>query len=51
VTAPRIILATGSKPKEFDVCPTDGLRIINSRDFMFTLDRLPESVLFVGAVL
>ncbi|TCV86675.1 dihydrolipoyl dehydrogenase family protein [Sulfurirhabdus autotrophica] len=48
LTAPRIVLATGSKPKEFDICPTDGSRIISSKDFMFTLDHLPVSVLFVG---
>lgn len=48
LTANRIILATGSKPRELESCPTDGVRIINSRDFMFKLDHLPESVLCVG---
>jgi dihydrolipoamide dehydrogenase len=47
--ASRIILATGSRPKELPNCPTDGHRIMNSRDFMFSLEELPESVLCVGA--
>lgn len=46
--ADRIILATGSEPKQLESCPTDGARIMNSRDFMYKLDRLPKSVLCVG---
>lgn len=46
--ARRIILATGSKPRELAACPRDGRRIMNSRDFMNHLDRLPRSILFVG---
>lgn len=48
LSAPRIIVATGSEPKELENCLTDGQRIINSRDFMFKLDHLPESVLCIG---
>ena len=44
----RIILATGSEPKQLENCVTDGDKIINSRDFMFKLDHLPESVLCIG---
>lgn len=46
--ASRIIIATGAQPKELASCPTDGHRIINSRDFMFKLEELPASVLCVG---
>ena len=44
----RIILATGSRPRQLDTCPTDGRIVLNSQDFMFDLKRLPESILFVG---
>jgi dihydrolipoamide dehydrogenase len=44
----RIILATGSRPKPLDACPTDGQIVLNSQDFMFDLKQLPESILFVG---
>lgn len=44
----KIIIATGAEPKELENCPTDGRRVLNSRDFMFKLGQLPESVLCVG---
>ncbi|HCA27086.1 MAG TPA: hypothetical protein DEP05_05520 [Betaproteobacteria bacterium] len=44
----KIILATGSRPKELSLCPTDGRQILHSRDFMFKLSHLPRSILFVG---
>ena len=44
----RIIIATGSTPKNLPQCPVDGRIVLNSRDFMFNLDRLPETVLCVG---
>ena len=46
--APRIIIATGSAPRELPACPTDGRVIVNSRDLLFNLDELPRSVLCVG---
>jgi len=46
--APRIIIATGSTPRELPACPTDGRVVANSRDFLFKLDCLPRSVLCVG---
>lgn len=46
--AGRIILAAGSAPRQLDTCPTDGERILNSRDFMLSLTQLPESVLCIG---
>ncbi|MDP2964206.1 MAG: NAD(P)/FAD-dependent oxidoreductase [Sulfurimicrobium sp.] len=44
----KIIIATGAVPRELENCPTDGSRILNSRDFMFKLNQVPESVLCVG---
>lgn len=44
----RVILATGSQPRELSVCHTDGAVVINSQDFMFKLNRLPKSILCVG---
>lgn len=46
--APKIIIATGSRPAELSACPTDGKRVLNSHHFMFGLDYLPDSVLFIG---
>ena len=54
VTAPleleakRIIIATGSAPKELETCKANGREIMNSRDFMYRLDHLPKSILCVG---
>jgi dihydrolipoamide dehydrogenase len=48
IQAGRIILATGSAPRQLATCPTDGGRILNSRDFMLQLTQLPESVLCIG---
>ena len=48
LTAKKIIIATGSAPKEFPPCPFDGKAVISSREFMFELDQLPETMLFVG---
>lgn len=44
----KVIIATGAVPRELETCPTDGRRVLNSRDFMFKLTQLPESVLCVG---
>lgn len=54
VTAPlelkakRIIIATGSTPRELDACPSNGREIMHSPDFMYRLDHLPKSILCVG---
>lgn len=48
ITADKIIIATGAVPRELENCPTDGKHVLNSRDFMFKLNQLPESVLCVG---
>lgn len=44
----RVILATGSAPRELAACPTDGERVLSSRDFMFRMHDLPESILCIG---
>ncbi len=46
--AQRIIIATGATPRSHPACPRDGQRIITSRDFMFSQQTLPRSILFVG---
>ena len=48
LTAPKIIIATGSQPAELPECPTDGRIVLNSGDFMMMKDDRPESMLFVG---
>jgi dihydrolipoamide dehydrogenase len=48
LSAPRIIVATGSEPRPLAQCPTDGQHILNTRDFMTMQDDLPRSMLFVG---
>lgn len=46
--SPRVIIATGGEPSPLASCPTDGRHILNSQDFMGTLDRAPETLLCVG---
>jgi dihydrolipoamide dehydrogenase len=48
LSAKKIIIATGSAPRALADCPFDGNTVISSREFMFELDQLPESMLFVG---
>ncbi|MEO1767645.1 dihydrolipoyl dehydrogenase family protein [Thiobacter aerophilum] len=48
LSAPRIIIATGSEPKPLAQCPTDGHFILNTRDFMSMTEDQPRSMLFVG---
>ncbi|MDH5547520.1 MAG: NAD(P)/FAD-dependent oxidoreductase [Gammaproteobacteria bacterium] len=47
-TADKIVIATGGRPKELNCCPRDGEHILNTTDFMFKLDTMPTSMLFVG---
>lgn len=46
--AARIIIATGSRPKELSICPTDGRMVANSEELLSCLDHVPRSVLCVG---
>ncbi|MFZ5558892.1 MAG: dihydrolipoyl dehydrogenase family protein [Pseudomonadota bacterium] len=48
ISAPRLIIAAGSVPRELDACPTDGVRVLNSSHVMRSLAQRPASVLFVG---
>ncbi len=48
LSANRIVIANGAAPRQLAACPTDGERILDSRDFMFKLTDLPESILCVG---
>lgn len=48
LTAKKIIIATGSAPRALPECSFDGDTVISSREFMFELDQLPETMLFVG---
>jgi dihydrolipoamide dehydrogenase len=47
VTAPKIIVATGSSEVALPPMPFDGARILSSRDIL-DLARIPESLLVVG---
>ncbi|MHB1231240.1 MAG: dihydrolipoyl dehydrogenase family protein [Burkholderiales bacterium] len=48
LTAKKIIIATGSAPTALPACPFDGKTVISSREFMFDLTELPDTMLFVG---
>ena len=48
LTAKKIIIATGSAPIALPACPFDGKTVISSREFMFDLTELPDTMLFVG---
>jgi dihydrolipoamide dehydrogenase len=46
--APRVLVATGSRPRALPECPFDGRVVVSSRELYSTLERLPERVLCVG---
>jgi dihydrolipoamide dehydrogenase len=48
VSAPAIVIATGSKPMELPFAPFDGERVINS-DHALHLDALPGSAIVLGS--
>ncbi len=48
VEAPRIVLATGSRPAEIPGLPTDGKRVLTT-DELVQLAELPRSIVIVGA--
>jgi dihydrolipoamide dehydrogenase len=46
--APRVVVATGSRPRALAECPFDGKVVMSSREFYSGLSRLPKRVLCVG---
>lgn len=48
ITADRILIATGAKPRELPFAPCDGSTIIDSADAM-VLDSRPESLIIIGS--
>lgn len=48
ITADKIIIATGSSPKQHTVCKTNDNNILHSRHFMTTEVTLPKSILCLG---
>jgi dihydrolipoamide dehydrogenase len=48
LTAKHIVIATGSRPKDIPGMEVDGERILNS-DHLLQLERIPQSILIVGA--
>lgn len=46
--AKRVIIATGSRPRELAECPLDGERVVDSRTFYTHVSRLPQRLLIVG---
>lgn len=48
LTAKRLIIATGSEAKPLELCPNADPRVMTSREFMLSMDELPDSILFVG---
>ncbi len=48
VQADRIIIATGSRPRDLPASPFDGKRILSTDD-VFSLDAIPKSIVIIGA--
>ncbi len=48
VKARRFVIATGAQPKQHPHCLTDGQFILDSTQFMWNLDRCPDSILIIG---
>ena len=48
ISAPRIVLATGSRPAALPHMPFDGKRIVDSTDAL-SLDKVPKSMAVIGA--
>ncbi|HMA87556.1 MAG TPA: NAD(P)/FAD-dependent oxidoreductase [Burkholderiales bacterium] len=46
--APRVVVATGSRPRALAEVPFDGRVVVSSHEFYSTLAELPEKVLCVG---
>ncbi|MCB1113673.1 MAG: dihydrolipoyl dehydrogenase [Chlamydiia bacterium] len=47
ITGDKIIIATGSSPKEIPAFPFDGKRILNSTDIL-AMTKLPKSLVIIG---
>jgi dihydrolipoamide dehydrogenase len=48
LSASRVVIATGSRPRRMELCPGGDPRVISSQEFMTTLEQLPENLLLVG---
>lgn len=48
LTAPRVIIATGSSPRTLGACPVDGKYIIDSKKLLLGQYILPKRILLVG---
>ena len=48
LSARYVMIATGSVPREIEVAPTDGERIVNS-DHVLEMERVPQSIVVLGA--
>lgn len=48
VTAPNIVVATGSTPRELPFAPFDGTRVLSS-DHALHLEKLPKSAIILGS--
>lgn len=48
LAARRIIVATGSEPRDLPECPADGEMVLHSSHFMLELRQVPKRMLFVG---
>jgi len=48
ITADRVLIATGAKPRVLPLAPCDGKTILNSSDAMI-LDSRPESLVIIGS--
>jgi dihydrolipoamide dehydrogenase len=48
LAARRVVIATGSEPRDLPECPVDGEMVLHSPHFMFDLRQVPKRMLFVG---
>lgn len=48
ITATRVLIATGAKPREFPFAPCDGKKILHSSHAM-TLEERPDSLVIIGS--
>ncbi|PHI21648.1 mercuric reductase [Lewinellaceae bacterium SD302] len=48
LSAPLIVLATGSKPRQLDVPGADQLKIYDNESLFWELDELPDHLLIIG---
>ncbi len=48
LSAKHVLIATGSVPRELEIAPTDGKKILNS-DHILEIERVPKSLVVLGA--